>query len=415
MKTWKSMNMKQTMKNLRLYYILILCGLLLLSGCGISNRQEQDSGGTDSAIMELDEGEEKADVNELCIEDSKNGSALIDETADAEINIVKTYKEGCIYKLTAYITPFMSSWYFPSGSNMSIYLYVTSDKIYRVLPYAQPEPGGQSVNFYDDDILLTETLDTEEKLRSIGVLELVCQEEVQEDYFSITWEANRIRYDRSEIKPNGESGDKTLFVWEEGKGLVEFGTGFGPGPMEVHIDEIRDINEFSAEHDGSGREGKRCAEDHDGTKDYTLNVIDEGYELVLYNQDKEEIFSMIYPREPRITDITESVLEISVSTGNPSRYVFYFDRQNGRVSETFFNPILFGGQYVAYMEENRLILTDLFEEGILHEEIIKDYSKTADPVSAVISIEVLENRDIMLQYYKGKDMEEVSEIVGTVH
>lgn len=274
-----------------LYYILILCGLMLLSGCGISNRQEQDSDGIDSVIMELDEGEEKADVNEPCTEGSENGSvsmqyteedendpasmqytrdeeglienpyfynkdhvslqthaeyhngsALIDETADAEINIVKTYKEGCIYKLTVYITPFMSSWYFPSGSNMSIYLYVTSDKIYRVLPYAQPEPGGQSVNFYDDDILLTETLDTEEKLRSIGVLELVCQEEeVQEDYFSITREANRIRYDRSEIKPNGEPGDKTLFVWEEGKGLVEFGTGFGPGPMEVHIDEVREI------------------------------------------------------------------------------------------------------------------------------------------------------------------------------
>ncbi|MCM1386801.1 MAG: hypothetical protein NC231_05710 [Bacillus sp. (in: Bacteria)] len=39
----------------------------------------------------------------------------------------------------------MSSWYFKSGENMSMYLYVTADKIYWLLPYAQPEPGGESL------------------------------------------------------------------------------------------------------------------------------------------------------------------------------------------------------------------------------------------------------------------------------
>lgn len=52
--------------------------------------------------------------------------------------------------------------------------------------------------------------------------------------------------------------------------------------------------------------------------------------------------------------MTDDVSEIGVSTGNPSRYVFYFDRQNTKISETFFNPILFDNRYVAYMEENKL-------------------------------------------------------------
>ena len=167
---------------------------------------------------------------------------LVDEIAVAEINRIKIYKEGCVYKLTMYIVPFMSSWYFKSDENMSLYLYVTADKIYWLLPYAQLEPGGKSVNFYDDDDLLVETLDTDEKLQSIGVLQLVCQEEEMcEEFFTMTQEGNRITYYYSETKVNGEPGGEDLFVWEKGKGLVEFGTGFGPGPMNVHIDEICEV------------------------------------------------------------------------------------------------------------------------------------------------------------------------------
>lgn len=47
----------------------------------------------------------------------------------------------------------------------------------------------------------------------------------------------------SEIKVNGEPGGEDLFVWEKGKGLVEFGTGFGSGPLDVHIDEICEVTE----------------------------------------------------------------------------------------------------------------------------------------------------------------------------
>ncbi|MCM1232905.1 MAG: hypothetical protein NC489_22495 [Ruminococcus flavefaciens] len=170
---------------------------------------------------------------------------FVDEIADAEINRIKIYKEGCIYKLTMYIVPDMFfSWYFKYGKNMSMYFYVTADKIYWLLPYTQLEPGGEVVNFYDDDNLLVKTLDTDEKLQSNGVFELVCQEEdMQEEYFSMTQEGNRITYYYSETKESGEPGEEDLFVWEKDKGLVEFGTGYGFGPMDVHIDEICEVIE----------------------------------------------------------------------------------------------------------------------------------------------------------------------------
>lgn len=70
--------MKQTIKNMRLYYILMLCSLLILSGCGISNGQ--DSGGTDSTAIEPEEGEEETDMNEFCTEADENGSASMQYT-----------------------------------------------------------------------------------------------------------------------------------------------------------------------------------------------------------------------------------------------------------------------------------------------------------------------------------------------
>ncbi|MBD5526415.1 MAG: hypothetical protein HDR04_18855 [Lachnospiraceae bacterium] len=167
-----------------------------------------------------------------------NGTEFVDEIAGAETYRVKIYEHGCVYRMIIYIEPFMSSWYFKSGEPLNIYFYVTSDKIYRILPYAQPEPGGRSIDLYDDDNLLTETLDTDEKLQNNSIV--VCQEEeLQQEYSSITKDGNKITYYLSETKVNGEPGGEDLFVWERGKGLVEFGTGFGPGPMDVHINEIQ--------------------------------------------------------------------------------------------------------------------------------------------------------------------------------
>lgn len=146
-------------------------------------------------------------------------------------------------------------------------------------------------------------------------------------------------------------------------------------------------------------------------KKFLCREVSEGYEVVLFGKWNEEIFSEIYPKEPGIANITDDILEISVSTGNPSRYVFYFDQKTSRISDTFFNPILFDNKYVAYMENDRLVLTDIFGEGTLYKEILRDFSKMANPVSAVISIERMESGDILLRYYAEEDMGIVSETI----
>lgn len=110
-------------------------------------------------------------------------------------------------------------------------------------------------------------------------------------------------------------------------------------------------------------------------------------------------------------------MEINFSVGSPARYTFYFDMEKARISDTFFNSIFFGDQYIAYMaiedeDEITLILTDLFKEQILYQEIIRDFSLFADYMGAVNGIEMIDEQNIRLEYYEGTNMTIVSEIIA---
>lgn len=168
---------------------------------------------------------------------------LVDEIVDVEINRLKVYENGSIYKLNINIITETASKAFPV---MVRYFYVKADEIYLIWPFYQSEPNVRSISFPDDDELLLQIFDTEEKLQTKGQLETVCQEENSE-YEDKYWfcymkqEGDQITYYRREMNNSGDDMQKDLFVWEKGKGLVKFETGFGVGPMEVSITEIREV------------------------------------------------------------------------------------------------------------------------------------------------------------------------------
>lgn len=204
----------------------------------ISKQDTEDTGMTNSYFP----CKEHTSLNGYAQYYDKQGE-FIEEIVDAEIIKVKEYEEGNVYKLTIYIIAETNPWYFKEDDFLSIYFYVTDDKIYRMYPYCQLEPGGTSISFYNDDDLLVTVFDTEEKLQSRGVFMPVCQEEdMQEEFYSIKQVGNKITYHYFEIDINKDRGSEELFVWEKGKGLVEFETGWGAGMMSsVHVNEICEV------------------------------------------------------------------------------------------------------------------------------------------------------------------------------
>lgn len=144
---------------------------------------------------------------------------------------------------------------------------------------------------------------------------------------------------------------------------------------------------------------------------------EDEYEITLYDKERKKVDSTIYPyREPSVEAITESVLEINYSVGSPARYTYYFDMETAEISDTFFNSILFGDKYIAYMahddSEITLILIDIFKKEILYQEIRRNFSRFADYMGAVISIEMIDEQNIRLEYYEGEEMTIVSEIIA---
>ncbi len=143
----------------------------------------------------------------------------------------------------------------------------------------------------------------------------------------------------------------------------------------------------------------------------------DGYEIILYDKEGEKVYSEVYPEKSWVKEVSEGILEIGVSVGSPARYTFYFRKEDGAISDTFYNAKLFGEQYIAhrpvsnYLEGNPLILTDIFEEGILYQEIYRDFSETADPMSAIHDIELEDETHVRLEYCEGKAYTDVNEVV----
>lgn len=150
-------------------------------------------------------------------------------------------------------------------------------------------------------------------------------------------------------------------------------------------------------------------------ENFTLNVEKNEYQITLYNNRGEKIFSETYPVEPGITEIGKDILAISISTGSPSRYEYYFDKKNSKISRTFFNPIIWGNVNIAYMEDNHiLILTDMFDQGIISKQIQRDFTETADPISAIISIKAIDEKNIELKYYSGPNYTPKEELINYI-
>ena len=151
---------------------------------------------------------------------------------------------------------------------------------------------------------------------------------------------------------------------------------------------------------------------------FSLQETPDGYEVILYDREGREIYSECYPKEPWVEEVSEGILEIGFSVGSPARYTFYFRKEDGKISDTFFNAHVVGEKYIAHrpLVGNQwynapLILTDIFEEGILYQEIYKDFSVTADLMSAIYSIKLIDEEHIMLEYCTGEDYTVVNEVV----
>ena len=128
-----------------------------------------------------------------------------------------------------------------SEDRLNVYFYVTEDEIYRLWSYMVQD--GEVIHIYNDDDVIVKYLDTDDKL--IAKSNLVCCEENVSDelaegdiHVTISHQNNLTEYHRVELQEDGRMHYYESFVWEKGKGLVEFRSGFRVEADILYIENI---------------------------------------------------------------------------------------------------------------------------------------------------------------------------------
>ena len=161
-----------------------------------------------------------------------------EKEVEIEVHLVKEYEQGKLYKFEIEPVGYLKD------ERTHIYFYVTSEKIYRLWSYIYQE--GEIIEFYNDDELIVEYLNTDDKLIENG--EVVCQlEEISAENedgtrVSILIAENTIKYTRVDKKQNGEIGFYEWFTWEQDKGLVDYGSGFGAEGDILYLKQIEEMH-----------------------------------------------------------------------------------------------------------------------------------------------------------------------------
>lgn len=141
---------------------------------------------------------------------------------------------------------------------------------------------------------------------------------------------------------------------------------------------------------------------------YKLIHTADGFELFFYSNDGEEIFYKNYTLEPNIVNIGENLYKISASSGVDSVYTIFINTEQSKISKPYFNLLFNDKNTVAFMENRVILLTDMFKREKIYKRIERDFSDTAVPQSAILSIKMIDNT-IYLKYLKGEAYEVVDE------
>jgi len=138
---------------------------------------------------------------------------------------------------------------------------------------------------------------------------------------------------------------------------------------------------------------------------------DQSYTVILYDKNKNIIHQETVTKEPYISSEDEKIIRVTNSLGSPLNYIYFYDVVSSKISPVYENALLAENNKVVFMKDNVLIVSDIFNKDLFYKEIKRDFSQTAVPSSAIVSVKFVEPTKLQLNYLEGKDFVEKSEII----
>jgi len=129
------------------------------------------------------------------------------------------------------------------------------------------------------------------------------------------------------------------------------------------------------------------------------------YMLEIFNQEGNVLYARSFPVEPGITKISANRFKIVVSIGSPANYTHFYDIAADRESITYFNLLFSNEDTVVYFKDAKLIVADIFDEDLFYKEIIRDFSKLANPSYAITSVTIIDSIILQITYFEGDNLQ----------
>ncbi len=141
----------------------------------------------------------------------------------------------------------------------------------------------------------------------------------------------------------------------------------------------------------------------------------ETYELTVKNRQGKIIFQEQYTGEPRVESLYNDTFLIVRGRGDWHVYTF-INIETEVVSEEFSDISAWNHEKVVYATfedgKTKIIIQDIYDKNVYYMEVIRDFSPEAIPYRLILKAEFLNDSQLMLEYYSGKNWEEVSEVVN---
>lgn len=97
--------------------------------------------------------------------------------------------------------------------------------------------------------------------------------------------------------------------------------------------------------------------------------------------------------------------------GSPFYYTSFYNIKSEKLSNPYDTPVLAYKNKVIYVDNNRLIIRDIFNKKKYYKVIERKFTETVPPSSAIRSITYISNLEIELEYYSGKDYTKYEETI----
>lgn len=137
------------------------------------------------------------------------------------------------------------------------------------------------------------------------------------------------------------------------------------------------------------------------------------YVVMVYDDRGNVVHVTTYPVsriEPSVTMLDDNIVEMTFAVGTGTRYTHYYDRENRRKSPVYYSPRLVGYGKVVAPKIGKLVVADMFGEGLYYRElIIADFPRVANPVDAFNEIKWAGENKLSVTYWVGDRNEKASE------